>query len=541
MATMTVAAAIAAYNGGTLAAGTTISDSAYNLSNSIDTLQGIVGGNATLITAIALTNADRPALPITVAQLAADAAVLALITTPYGPTQRVTAAAASATTLASGFLSVSVVDTAANVQANIAGIETLYAKNALGPIFLTDGGTPTISLSAAQVAANTAALARIGKYNLVLTDAGTPTLTLPDWAPAASAYSNVVNHITTPFNLAVSGWLRTPNVANILAEASRTDNRSARGSATDPITPLGVLYTGLLPSGIQIFDGPINIGDFFDALQTAAAAGKISKIVGYYSGINGLQLTPATATADASVLSLLSPNFQLQQIITAAQAASPPALDSHFFKYAVFDTPANLIANATAVGALFASGQANYLAMPNTAADFVMNAATFAQLAIAIAFYGDETPVITLTDGGTPTVTLSADVLALGPVRSNVLVYVNGAYHLAVSGPISAALVTTIVNENTVVRSSLTGVVVYDTAANITANIASLNNLVTLGGDQRDPAQPERGRGAGAEPDAADVLCRGAGQDHLALCGGFGDRHAVDDDGGEFPGQYHRL
>ena len=76
---------------------------------------------------------------------------------------------------------------------------------------------------------------------------------------------------------------------------------------------------------------------------------------------------------------------------------------------------------------------------------------------------------------------MAADVLALTEVRANVLRYVTGPYHLAITGAISAQLAANIVSENTVVKTSLTGVAIFDNANAIVANIGALNALVSLG------------------------------------------------------------
>lgn len=286
-APLTAAAAIAAFNSNSLPAGTTIFDSAFHVANTADALQAIVTANPALITSILFNNPDRPALPVTVAQLAADAGLGPLINSPASFTQRVTAAAASTTILAAGFTSISVVDSAANIQANIAGIQTLYSQGWLGPIFYTDSGTPTISLPAASVAANIAALSRIGGINIVLTDPGTPTLTLPSWATFLGAFSNVVALISTPFNLAFASAIRSFVITNIEDQAGRVTNFTIRGQATDPITPLGVIYSGYLPSGLNVFDNPLYPAVFLESLQIAAVAGKLNSVTGYFAALKG--------------------------------------------------------------------------------------------------------------------------------------------------------------------------------------------------------------------------------------------------------------
>ena len=63
---------------------------------------------------------------------------------------------------------IAVVDTAANVSANIAA---LNADANISSITLTDGGMPTLALTAAQVVADTTALSKItNNYAIAVTD-----------------------------------------------------------------------------------------------------------------------------------------------------------------------------------------------------------------------------------------------------------------------------------------------------------------------------------------------------------------------------------
>lgn len=70
----------------------------------------------------------------------------------------------------------SVSDTAANVQANLDGLETLAGAGKLTGITLTDSGIPVISVSAAQLTADAAALKSIaGLFDLSITAPATST------------------------------------------------------------------------------------------------------------------------------------------------------------------------------------------------------------------------------------------------------------------------------------------------------------------------------------------------------------------------------
>jgi hypothetical protein len=70
----------------------------------------------------------------------------------------------------SGHSTVSVRGSAANVQADLGSLKALAASGALGTVSFTDGGIPTLTLSASQIIADAAVLARIGSpYALTIT------------------------------------------------------------------------------------------------------------------------------------------------------------------------------------------------------------------------------------------------------------------------------------------------------------------------------------------------------------------------------------
>ena len=119
-------AAIAAAN--THVTSLSIADSAANVANNIAALETLATGGK--LTSIVLTDTGTPTLTLTSAQETADAAALALITTPYTlitatSNAPITAAAAAALVGKSGVSNVLVSDTAANVITNLAALQTL--------------------------------------------------------------------------------------------------------------------------------------------------------------------------------------------------------------------------------------------------------------------------------------------------------------------------------------------------------------------------------------------------------------------------------
>ena len=191
-------------------------------------------------------------------------------------------------------------------------------------------------------------------------------------------------------------------------------------------------------------------------------------------------MSPQEAAGNALALSKFTPNAQLSQAITAAQAGSPPALDSRFFNYTVWDSLPNILANLAGINALAQSGQLAKLRFTEAAPDIAVTAAQLGQLVYPLTFAFEIIRTITLTDTGTPAVTINADVLSNVNVR-NLLNQVPNTFRLNVSGWVSTSVAASILGENNAVLGSLTGLKVMDTASNIVGNLASLETLARSG------------------------------------------------------------
>ncbi len=512
MASLSISAALLAFGGGTLASGTQISDTAFNLGANIDALLPMVQQG--LIAGISLTNGDTPLVVITPSQATTDAAVLALVSTPYNLGQRITAAAAGTTTLAAGFRNLSVVDTSANVVANLPAIEALFAKNLLGPVRLTDGGTPVLSMSAAVLAANVLALARItSAYTISLTDAGTASIVMPNWATSIGNYDGVIAKVTTPYTLTINGTVGPGFVAGIEDGVGRTSNSNLVAAPTNPIAPLGVVKTTFLPSNITVWNSPGPYTFALDALEQAALAGKLTAVQSYAGAGFGsaVLLTPAQYTADALAISKFDAGIPFAQAITAAQAANPPALDPRFVIYGVQDSAANILANIAALNTLARAGKLATVVPTDDVPYWTMTAAQFSLAVLPLsALVAVDNLVVTLTDPGIPTVTLPAEVFSLGVVQGNGLLYVANTYHLVITGTVSAATAANIANTSAL-KNVVTSVSVFDSASNIAGNIAALQTLATsgvLGSIQVSSGVAKLNLGAGAATTYAAALAK---------------------------------
>ena len=138
----------------------TVSDTAANVVANLAVLQTqAVAGKLASIT---LTDSTTPTLALTAAQLAADATALGKITSAYNLTISGVLAANAATVAGTAHVtSETVSDTAANVVANLAALQTQAAAGKLTSIVLTNSTTPTLALTAAQLAADATALGKI--------------------------------------------------------------------------------------------------------------------------------------------------------------------------------------------------------------------------------------------------------------------------------------------------------------------------------------------------------------------------------------------
>ena len=328
-----------------------VTDTAANVTTNIDAL-GTLAAIGDL-TSIALTDGGTPTLDLTATQAAGDAAALAVITSAF---------------------TVTVSDTAANVAANLDALQALATSSELASVTLTDGGTPTLSITQTQLTDDTGALAAIGSaYGLAVTD--------------------------------------------VLAADAATV-----AAGTDVTT-------------VSVADTAANVVTNLGALQTLAAATTLTSIFFTDTSLPTLTVTETQLTSDADALAAIAGTYDLAVTSVAAADASAVAAEPFVTSVSVSDTSANVTANLDALQALANSG-------------------TLAG--------------VSLTDGGTPTLSLSQAQLA---TDAGAIALIGGSYHLAASG-VPAGLAASVAGE-----TGVTGVAVADTAANVAANLDALETL----------------------------------------------------------------
>ena len=167
------------------------------------------------------------------------------------------AAAASAYVNNTVPVKLAISDSAANVSMNLNTLETLAAASKISSISLTDGGTPTLSLTPASLTSDAAALA----------------------------------DITSPYKVGFIGI----TVSSALA------------------------YKGTAPAVMDIFDSAANIQSSLDALQSLASAGQLSHIALNNPGIPTVSVTSDQSIKDAGALKAIGGSWVLD--ITAGASS----------------------------------------------------------------------------------------------------------------------------------------------------------------------------------------------------------------------------
>ena len=215
-----------------------LSDTSAHILASLDSLQAQLSKLGT----ISFTDAGTPTLNLTVSKFYQDSGVLAQINTPYNLNLSNETIANVATDVANSHVkSVAIIDSAANLQANLDSLSGNAPK--ISSITLTDGSTPTFNLNVAQylndsalftklttpyhvtitdtaahVATNLAALESqltLAPTGIVFTDSTTPTLTLTSAQIKADAFA--LTEIQSPYLLSVQDTGATINGLNLFS------------------------------------------------------------------------------------------------------------------------------------------------------------------------------------------------------------------------------------------------------------------------------------------------------------------------------------
>ena len=304
---------------------------------------------------------------------------------------------------------------AAYVVANLAALETLAASGNLAAIALSDSGTPTLAVTAAQLTDNAMVFGEIvSPYNLSVSGV------------------TAGNSATVAGQPHVTSITITDTAANVFAnlaalEALATNNKLSSIALTDSTTPLltltatqyaadaaalGKIASGydLTVSGVTAANAAAAANDAHVAFLTVSDTG--TNIVAHLASLDNLATEGklSTITLTDSILPTLA--------LTAAQYAGAAALGEITSAYNVSVTGVS----AADAAAIAAQAHVTSITVSDSAANIVTNIAALEALATETTLSS-----ITLTDSTTPTITLTS---AQNVAGSAVLDLIGSPYNL---------------------------------------------------------------------------------------------------------------
>ena len=433
-----------------------VADTAANVVTNLDDLETLA--TDTILASVFLTDTGLPTLTITATQLTDDTDALALIAGAYDLAVTSVAAADAATVAAEPFVtSVSISDTAANVVTNLDALQALATAGVLGSITLTDGGTPTLSLTQAQLATDAGAITAItGSYDIstssvlagsaasVAAETGVTALTVADTA------ANIVANLAALETLAGDSVLTSitlidPGTPVLTVTATQlSGDATALGliSGSYDLAVTGVTAANAATvaavshvTSVSVSDTAANVATNINSLQTVVSS--LAAIALTDGGTPTLTITGTQFASDSGALGAITSAYHLAVTSVAAGSAATVGANSHVTSITVSDTAANVATNIDALQSV------------------ASKLATFS-----------------LTDGGTPTMTISYtqlinDATALGKI--------SGSFDITVSGTLAADAATA------ATKSHVTSILVSDTAAHVVTSLSSLETLATGG------------------------------------------------------------
>ena len=416
---LTVAAAIRRFAAGTLPPSVEIDGTAGNIARHLDALEAIAeAGDLALVH---ITGASI-LLPVKASQVANDAQFLSKIAGPYqlsvrdtaahvtaslsaletaakaghlanialpsSGTQTLTLTAAQASGAADALIKivamdhVVVSDSAAQVAANLDGLQTIAGARRLTSIQLT-GGSTTLTLKAAQVGADAQALARIaGGYHLtvndtavdvaasldvleaavkagtltsvVLTDVGAPVLTIT--AAQLRADADVLALLPANYLLNVTGV--SAGTATSVARMAHVASVSVTDTAANVLAHLSQLekLVGSAP-GLGFVAG----GAGFRA--DVSGQGVLDGVTLSDPGVPLLTLSDSQLSSDGGVLGLITSPFTLSVTGVLAADAASLAANPLVQSLSVSDTAASVAANLSGLEAANTAGKIAFVSV----------------------------------------------------------------------------------------------------------------------------------------------------------------------------------
>ena len=365
----------------------TVSDTASAVVSALDVLSG-----DTKLTSIALTGGS--ALSVTYTQLTNDTTALGKLTSGYTLTVSGVSAANAASVQANTHVTAfSVSDSAATVTS---GLGALAGYSKLSTIGLTDSGTPVLSLTAAQFAADTAILGKIGTpFSVAVggtTVAGAAALTANAQVSAftvsdtAAAVAGALDTLSGYAKLtAIALTDASPVLAIGYNQLSTYSAALSRLTGTYTLTVGGVsaanaslVQANALVSGFGVSDNAAAISAALDTLQ---ASSKLTSIA--LTDSNPISVAYAQLTSDAGALALLPSGYTLAVGGVPASAAPAVQANAHVVAFTVSDTAAavaGVLDTLNAAGKLTSIGLTTGAPLPVSYAQLTGDTAAFGKL-----------------------------------------------------------------------------------------------------------------------------------------------------------------
>ena len=362
-------------------------DTASEISYELDSLE-LMAKDGKLVS-IGFTDSGTPAVSLTVGQVASDADALALLTGSYTlSVTGATAANAASAASASHVSSVSVSDTLADIGANLAALQSLSAQNKLGKVTVTDFGS-TLTLNQAQWSAGQSVIPGMaGNYHLVLqgvsvsaaltaaTSGHLQSVTIADTAANVAASFDQLQGLTVGGTLtSIALTDSTTPTLTLNAEQLANDAR-ALADITSPYTlatsagPL-TIATLMAESGgshglssLAVADTAAHVSDQLDLLQADVKAGIVTSIALTDGGTPALTINQSQLTTDAQALAAISGPYDLALVVTAANAPNAVSLPK-VTSISVNDTAQNISSNIDVLETLVSTGKLTAIIIDN--------------------------------------------------------------------------------------------------------------------------------------------------------------------------------
>ena len=343
---MTVASAVSTSNAAHVIS-ISVTDTAANLGGAnLDTLQTLAASGK--LTSVIVSN-NTVAVAITLAQQTSDATVdSGLFTGTYSfSVSGVTVANQAAELATTHVTSISISDTAANVNAALDTLQGLGTK--IVAIVLSDGGTPVLSITGAQFTADATTIAKItSAYSLSVSN----VLAANVATVFANTHVTAMTVVDTGANVATNlGTLQTDNakITSITLTDSATPTLaitaaafaadagalgkivSAYNLAVSAVTVANAVSTSNAAhvTSISVTDTAANLGGAnLDTLQTLAASGKLTSVIVSNNTV-AVAITLAQQTSDAAAaIGLFTGILQLQRVGSDGGQPGKRACDS---------------------------------------------------------------------------------------------------------------------------------------------------------------------------------------------------------------------